>query len=385
MTIAIYPSRAQVARLTQYLTVGRVAFNRALEARKHWYETTGKSVSLYEHHADLTYLRGADPFWRGVPVMVARDGQRRCDLAFKSFFRRVKEKKAKAGYPRFKSANRWHSFAVPGTKTCVNGNRVRIGGVQGTIRARNVRPFTGTIKQQRVVRRADKWFCQLVIDDHQDAPPRKCIKSAVGIDMGLKSFAVLSNGQSIANPRFGRVMAAKLRSAHKSVSRKVKGSNRRRKAIRQLQRVYTKISDLRSNFTHQLSRQLVSAHEFIAVEDLNVAGMVRGRFARSILDACWSQLHWQLAYKAENAGCTFVRVDARGTSQECSRCGEHVQKGLSVRVHSCPKCGLVLCRDENAARNVLRRAVQISAPGAVGAGGVESRRRDDETLSPISN
>ena len=368
MTIALHPSRLQADRLDRFLFVGRIAFNRGLESRKHWYATSGKALTLYEQFGDLTAMRGADEFWSDVPVQVERDALRRLDKAYKAFFRRIKNGESKPGFPRFKGRNRWHSFAIQDCGQVIKNARIRVSGVDGLIRCRNLRPVVGEIVEQRIVRRSDKWFCQLVIDDGKVAPPPVPIKSAIGIDVGLTTFATLSNGDTIANPRFGTKLARVLAHAHRNVSRTVKGSHNRRKVVARLQRVYLKVSNSRSNFTHHASKKIVSEHQLIAVEDLNVANMVRGRFAKSILDACWSQFIWQLAYKAEEAGCAFVRVNPEGTTQECSRCGQTVPKDLSVRVHACPSCGLVLGRDHNAAINVLQRALTASKhPRSVGA------------------
>ena len=360
MSIAMYPSRLQAAQLERYLFVGRVAFNRALESRIHWYKTSGNTLSFYEQCADLTAIRAADKFWSDVPVQIERDALRRLDLAYKHFFRRVKERNGKAGFPRFKGRNRWESFSVNDPGQVVRNGRIRVSGLNLPIRCRNLRPVEGDIKQQRIVRRAGKWFCQLVIDDGNAAPPLVPIRSAVGIDVGLTKFAVLSNGESVNNPRFGKRLARKLAHAHRLVSQTTKGSRNRRKRVCRLQRVYRNISDARLNFTHHASKAVVSKHQFIAVEDLNIAGMVRGRFAKGILDACWSQFIFQCGYKAEGAGATLLKVEPRGTSQECSGCGENVPKDLSVRVHSCPGCGLVIGRDLNAAKNILRRALHSS-------------------------
>jgi putative transposase len=286
---------------------------------------------------------------------------RRLDKGFKAFFRRLKAGDKKPGFPRFKGRNHWHSFTIQRCGKVVKNGRIRVSGVDGLIRCRNLRPIVGAIVEQRIVRRAGKWFCQLVIDDGLETPALAPIKSAVGIDVGLTTFATLSNGDTIANPRFGKKLSRTLAHAHRNVSRTVKGSSNRRKAVARLQRVYVKISNARSNFTHRASKKIVSEHQLIAVEDLHVSDMSRGRLAKSILDACWAQFLWQLTYKAEWAGGQVVKVNPSGTSQECSQCGQIVPKDLSVRVHKCD-CGCVLDRDLNAAKNVLARAIKLSAP-----------------------
>ena len=360
ITSRLYPNRLQAACFERYLFVGRICFNRALEARIHWYGKSAKSLTFYDQCADMTELRSADKFWESVPLQVERDALRRLDKAFKAFFRRVRTGQ-KPGFPRFKGRNRWDSFTIQECGNVVRNNRVRVSGVDGLIRARNLRPFSGKIIEQRIVRKAGKWFCQLVIDAPavaSDPAPRP----AVGIDVGINVLAALSDGSAIENPRFGRKAARALAHAQRNVARTKKGSKNRRNAVARLQRVYLRIQDLRHNYTHQESRRIANKYGLIAVENLNISGMVRGRLAKSIMDACWSQFISQLVYKAEEAGGVVVRVNPAGTSQECSQCGRKVPKDLSVRVHSCD-CGCVLDRDQNAARNILRRAIaQHPAP-----------------------
>ena len=363
LTFRLYPSLTQVVSLEHYLSVGRQIFNDALEQRKRHYAETGKLLSLYTQFADLTIMRSVSGVLAMVPVLVARDALSRVDLAFRHFFRRLNGSSGKAGFPRFKSWKRWNSFSIssPG-KTVVRGNRIRVSGLETTIRARNVQPFAGTVKQQRIIRRAGRWHCQLVVDDCQPTLPLVPVRSAVGIDVGLKSFAALSNGESVDNPRFARDAARKVASANRSVSRKSKGSRSRHKAILRLQLTHARVAGLRSNFAHQLSRRLVNEHQFIAIEDLNINGMVHGRLANGIMDAAWGQFARNLTYKAANAGGQVIRVNPSGTSQDCSSCGHKVAKSLTVRIHRCPSCGLVLNRDHNAALNILQRALKL-APG----------------------
>ena len=357
----LYPTPAQEARFYHYLNVTRILYNHSLEQRIRYYKDTGKSLSLYSQQVDLTALRSISQVLADVPAWISRGALDRLDRAYQAFFRRVKEKAAKVGFPRFKSSVRWRSFSSAQPGKCVNSHdRIRVSGVDGLIRTRGLRDFTGKIKVQRIVLRAGKWHCRLVVDDGQQPPPIQPIKSAVGIDLGLEKFAVLSTGEEIDNPRLYRKAERKLARANRNVSRKVKGSANRRNAVARLQRVHERIANLRWHFTHSLSKKLVREHQLIAVEDLNIAGMVRGNLGKSIMDAGWRQLLWQVNYKAEKAGCLNPKVRPHGTSQDCSSCGQRVQKDLSVRVHSCPNCGLSMCRDKNAALNILHRAINAT-------------------------
>ncbi len=383
LTSRLYPTPSQEERLRHYLEVGRTLYNAALEQRREFYEDEGKGLTFYSQTIDLTELRAVSPILQTTPVQIERDALRRLDLAFRHFFRRVKEGNGrKPGYPRFKAAQRWNSFAMLEPGKVVYGSRIRVSGVDGKIKTRNLRVPEGeyAIKQQRIVLRAGKWYCQIVVDDGRLPPPLLPVHSAVGIDLGLKSFAVASDGQVVENPRFARPATRKLARAHRVVSRRKKGSRNRRKAVNRLQRVYARVADLRSNFTHHLSKEFAGKHQLIAVENLNVGGMVQGWLGKSILDAAWSQFTFRVAFKAESAGGRVVFVNPSGTSQDCSQCGQTVPKLLAVRVHRCPHCGLVLDRDLNAARNVLQRALRFvaSAPGRGGGnacGGEKARPR----------
>jgi putative transposase len=358
----LYPNSDQARQLTEYLDEARYVFNRCLEQRRDTFKATGKSPSRYDQQKSLTTWREADGRLGAVPVNVTRDAIRRVDLAFQHFFRRVKDGAKKKGYPRFKCANRYNGFCIGECGNVVKDGRVQVSGISHPIRARGLQPSDGTIKRLCIVRRGGKWFGRITVDDARQTPPKVEPKLRVGIDLGLTSFIATSDGTNVEAPRHFRRLERKLRGAGRAVSRCKRGSKRRGRAIVRLQGVHGRIADARDDFTHKLSKLLVSQYDLIAAEKLNVAGMVRGRFAKSILDAAWSQFLFRISYKAESAGKTFVQVDPRGTSQECSECGQNVPKDLSVRLHKCP-CGYIADRDVNAARNILKR-VSIPSPGS---------------------
>lgn len=355
MEVRLYPNETQESHLVRYLNSARYVFNRCLAIRRDSWKEKGERVTRFDQTATLTKWRAEDHKLRSIPVRIARDAIHRVDLAFDGFFRRLKEDKGKAGYPRFKSVNRYNSFAISDPGQVVYNRKIRVSRI-GDIRSRNLRPVEGKIKVLRVVRRAGKWFAQLTIDDGKQAPEKRPVEKSIGLDVGLNSFAIGSDGTSIGNPRFYRSLEQKLQRVSRRVSRKKKGSKNRRKAVLKLQRVHEQIRSCRSNFTHQVSRSIVDNYDLIAVEKLNIKGMAQSKLAKSILDAAWGQFIHRLRYKAEKAGSQLIEVDPRGTTQECSKCGETVNKDLSERIHNCPNCGLILCRDENAAINILNRA-----------------------------
>jgi putative transposase len=196
-----------------------------------------------------------------------------------------------------------------------------------------------------------------------DVPVVTSPNPPIGIDVGLTHFLSTSQGKREPNPRYQKVALPKLRIAGRAVARKKKGGRNRRKAVRCLQRVHARITNLRREHHYQVACRLVLAFGFIAVEALNIKGMLaNGRLARAISDAGWASFLSVLRGKAEKAGVQFVEVDPRGTSQGCSQCGQEVRKDLSVRWHDCPGCGLSLDRDHNAALNILARGLARTGP-----------------------
>ena len=180
----------------------------------------------------------------------------------------------------------------------------------------------------------------------------------IGVDLGLKHLAITSEGETFEAPKKLRKNEKQLKQLQRAVSRKKKGSTRRKKAVRVLAKLHERVANQRQDHAHKISRKLVNRYGLIAFESLNVQGMIKNHhLAKSIADAGWNQLVQFTTYKAESAGRVVVRVDPRNTSQLCSNCGEIVKKALSVRVHNCDKCGYIADRDENAARNILQRAL----------------------------
>jgi len=224
----------------------------------------------------------------------------------------------------------------------------------GRIALRWSRPIEGTPKTVTISREADGWYVCFSCADvpMQPLPPTS---QQTGIDLGLEAFATLSNGERIFHPGWYRKAERTLKTAQRRVSRRKKGSQRRRKAATLLARAHLKVKRQRRDFHHKEALKLVRANDTIYHEDLQTANMVKNhRLAKSISDAGWSQFVSILAAKAAWAGRRVVAVPPAYTSQTCSLCGVIVQKGLSVRWHSCPDCGTSLHRDHNAARNIER-------------------------------
>jgi putative transposase len=333
----------------------RYVYNGALEQRRAWWARgQGRGATYYQQKAELPDLKAACPEYAEVNAQVLQDVVLRIDRAFQAFFRRVAAGE-KAGYPRFQGRNRYNSFTYPqyGGGAVLDGGVLSLSKI-GRVRIRLHRSLEGTPKTVTIRREADGWYAAISCADVPvQALPQTGQETA--IDVGLKIFLVTADGAIVANPRHYREAERRLVKAQRRVSRRAPGSNRRRKAVRLLSKAHQHVQRARADFHHKTALALLRQYDAIYHEDLQTANMVHNlHLAKSIADAGWGGLLSILAFKAACAGKRVVAVPPASTSQDCSGCGERVPKNLSVRTHFCPFCGLVLHRDENAARNILR-------------------------------
>jgi putative transposase len=354
----LYPTRTQLAALDVQLEAARSLYNAALQERRDAYRTFHTSLNYYDQANQLKAIR-ADGSLGLANFSACQDVLRRVQKTFDPFFRRIKAGE-KAGYPRFKSRSRFDSYTFPsygdGCKLRDNG-KLYCQGI-GALKVTWHRPLQGTIKTVTLKREAGRWYVCFSVE--LDASPLPDSAEAVGIDVGLESFATLSDGTTIANPRYFKTAQAKLRRAQRKVARRKKGSHRRRKAVQHLQRVHAHIRNQRRDFHHQVARQLVNRYSFIAVEDLNIKGLASGMLAKAVHDVGWGMFLRILLAKVEETARTGVKVYAPGTSQECP-CGARVPKTLSDRWHLCLTCGLSVPRDHASALCIKRRGLRRQA------------------------
>lgn len=352
----LYPTKRQEEVLSQQLAICCELYNAALQERREAWSRERKSISYFDQTVQLTEIK---PFREDVAAIngnVLENALKRVHLAFGAFFRRVKNGE-KPGYPRFRSARRYDSMTFRQIGNALQGNRLRVSKI-GNVRIKLHRPLDGKVKTLTVKREAGRWFALFAVEC--EPASLAFSPSMLGVDVGLNSFATLSDGAKIENPRWFRAAQAKLRRLQRCVARRKKGSNRRRKAVVLLQRFHYHVRDQRRDFHHKESRKIVNQNGLIAVEDLNIKGLASGMLAKSVHDAGWSNFLFMLAYKAESAGRVFVKVDPRGTSQTCL-CGAEVRKTLAIRVHECTSCGLVADRDHVSAQLILGRAIPSGA------------------------
>lgn len=364
----IYPTKAQATILDNMLEECRWLYNKILETRKNTYEQSGISLGNYDTMTMIPGWKKERPPLKSVHSQVLQNVNVRVELAYQAFFRRVKahpEGTREPGYPRFKGYGRYDSMTYP-----QYGNGVRLEGSilvlskLGNVKVKLHRELCGKPKTVCVRRVAGgKWFatfsCACEATALPDEPKR------VGVDVGLQTFATFSTGEKIANPRFFKHEQGALAKAQRQMSKHAKGTPERTKRRKVVSRIHERITNKRTDFAHQQSRRLVNTYGVIVFEKLAVVDMMSNhtqvfgnKLNKSIADVAWSQLAQFTAYKAEDAGRLFLQVDPRNTSKMCSRCASLVVKDLSVRIHDCPHCGLVLDRDHNAAINILALGLQ---------------------------
>lgn len=350
----LYPNTKQVEKLDYLLYVARWLYNSALDERRHAWRLQRKSLNYYDQANQLKEIREILPEASVLNCHVEQDMLRRLNKSFQAFYRRIKQGAEKPGFPRFKGKNQFSSITFPvyGDGIKLVDNKLRIQNA-GMLKIKLHRELGEQINTVTIKRECGKWYA-IFSCEVETQPLPKCGKQ-IGIDVGLNSFAVTSDGVFIDNPRYLREAEAKLRRTQRSVSRKKKGSKSRRKAVRILARNHQSVRRKRKDFQHKVANEIVKTNGFIAVEKLQIKNMVKNKhLSKSICDAGWGQFIGILSYKAEYAGREFIKVPSKNTSQRCSRCGAIVPKSLAVRIHKCPECGLVLDRDYNSALDILR-------------------------------
>ena len=347
----IYPNRKQREILALQLSMCRELYNAGLQERIESYKTTGKGVTWLQQQSQLPAIKESRPEFKTIHAHTLQAVLIRLNRSFQNFFRRVKQGEM-PGFPRFKGCHRFNSLVFTPCAFSVEGNHVKISKV-GAVKIKMHRALPenhGTLFLKQI---CGAWYACFSCEVEAQTLPKS--DAAIGIDVGLESFAVLSDGTMIQNPRWYKKAQAKLRKAQRRVARRKKGSHRRRRAVELLQNIHEHVANQRKDFQHKLSHQIVQQYGTIAVEALNVKGLAGGMLAKSVHDAGWSNFLSMLAYKAASAGRQFVAVNPKGTSQTCL-CGASVRKLLSDREHVCTACGLVAPRDLVSAQVILQRA-----------------------------
>jgi putative transposase len=367
----LYPNGPQRSALARAFGCARVVYNDALRAR----ETARAAGEAFLKTGDLSKLLiteaklAEERAWLAeVSAVVLQQSLRDLDTAYRNFFDGLKGKRPRMGAPRFKSRkdNRQAvRFTANARWKITTGGDLSLPKI-GDVRVKWSRNLPSVPSTVTVIKdAAGRYFASFVVETDPETLPG--VASAVGIDLGLGHFAVLSDGMKIDAPRFLRRAEKKLKREQRRLSRKAKGSRNRDKARIKVARAHAQVADARREFHHQLSTRIIRDNQAIAVEDLAVKGLARSRLAKSVHDAGWSAFVTMLEYKAAKFGRSFLRIGRfEPTSQVCSQCGvKDGPKPLHTRVWECGACGAVLDRDINAAVNVAKAAgLAVSACGA---------------------
>jgi putative transposase len=331
-----------------------------------------RKVSYYEQKRDLVELKDLREEYNAIHSQVLQDVLLRLKRAIEGFYRRVVQGQD-PGFPRFQGQSRYSSFTYPQTScfSLTDDNRVYLSKI-GSIKLKLHRPLEGTPKTCTIKFEVDQWYVVFSCEVEQPKPLVP-IESEIGIDLGITHFAALSDGTFIESPRFFRKAAQVLSKRQQAVSRNQRSSHRSKKACTLVGKAHRKIANQRRDFHHKQAKKLISKHQSIVFEELEITNISRrakpkqdenGKYLpngasaksglnKSILDAGWGQFQRIVASKAEYAGRTVLYVSPKYTSQVCSQCGTIRKKELDERWHSC-ECGCKLDRDTNAAINILR-------------------------------
>jgi putative transposase len=355
------PTKKQARALELHLELCRWLYNELLSQRKVAYEELEISLTKYQQLMFLPELKLEKPELDQIHSQVLQNVVDRLDKSFQGFFRRCKSGE-KPGFPRFRGMHRYDSFCYPQTGFEIIGSELKLSKI-GHIRMKMHRPIKGQIKTC-TIRRTPSGTWNVSISCEVESKPLPINERSVGIDVGISTFAVFSDGKEIPNPRFFKKDQNALAKAQNRLSKTEKGTKVRRKRGKVVAKIHERIRNRRRDFCHQESRKIIDQYQYICVEDLNIRKMIEGSFlAKSITDASWKQFQQFLTYKAEEAGRKLGLVNPAYTTQTCHQCKNIEAKKLSAREHRCEKCGYKATRDFNAAQNIL--ALGLDGLGAI--------------------
>jgi putative transposase len=368
----LYPTAEQQQYFAGAFGCSRWFWNYSLNMSQETYKATGKGLSRGALQGLLPQLKIEYPWLKkGAYSQSLQVVALNLSVAYQNFFEK------KAGFPSFKSKHGRQSVSYP-QNVKVGEKSIKLP-IIGEVNCKVHRTFDGIVKTVTVSKNPDgKYFASILVDDGIPSRDATTEGKAIGLDVGLIDFCVTSDGSKYKNPRHLKKHSKNLKRKQQKLSRKQKGSNTRNKARKLVAKVHSKIQRVREDFLHKLSRNIVNENQVIAVEDLNVKGMVRNQcLAKAISDAGWGMFGTMLKYKAEKEGKTYVEVDRFfPSSKTCNNCLHKVpEMPLAVRHWDCPSCKSRNDRDVNAAKNIRDEALRFLALGtsAAASGGNVSR------------
>lgn len=368
--LRIYPTPEQVELINRTIGSSRYVYNYFLALRKSLYETEKKSISYNACSKELTKLKKANKWLREVDKFALQNSLKDLQAAYRNFFRELSKGNKKQGFPKFK---RKHD-PKQSYRTNFTNNNIQVDMENRTIKLpklgwvtfRKSKKWTklpGKILNVTVSRTpSNKYFVSVLVETEVKELP--VTNKKIGIDLGLKDYAILSDGTVYSNPKHLEKLLIKLKRLQRRLSKKQLGSKNYYKARLKIARLHEKIANCRYDFLHKLSTKVVNENQVIAMEDLQVKNMVKNKnLARAISDAAWSTFVRMVKYKAEWYGRTFIQVSSfYPSSKLCNTCGtKNAMLTLSQREWQCPVCKTIHQRDINAARNILDEGLRLLA------------------------
>lgn len=350
------PTKKQAFVFDQWLSSCRFVYNLVLSYKIDLYKSYGLSLSKYNAQKELTEIRNQYDWIGQIHSQTLQSVTDRLFLSYDKFF------KQGAGFPRFAKKGFYSSFDFKqGVSLCVNTNKIKLPSI-GKVSYYNSRPIEGIIKKAIIKKEIDGWYISLACEIDKPTPTQP-LNEVIGIDLGIKHFAVLSNGEKIDNPKHYRSYEKALAQAQRALSRKKKGSNNKKKEREKVARIHLKIKNTRKDFLHKISSKIISENQVIILEDLQVKNMVKNHcLSKSISDAGWGMFKNMLQYKAELNDRRLILVPPHNTSKACSCCGlVKEDMDLSVREWVCAGCGALHDRDVNASKNILTKGLVLLA------------------------
>ncbi|KGO15584.1 transposase [Clostridium botulinum] len=354
----MYPNREQKLYFVKTFGCTRFIYNKMLADRiKSYEENKDLDIKQSKYPTPAQYKKEFE-WLKEVDSLALANAQLNLDKAYKNFFR-----DKSIGFPKFKSKkSNYHSYTTNNQKGTIyiENSRIKIPKLKTMIKIKQHRQFNGLIKSCTISQiPSGKYYISILIDTENIQLPK--VDKKVGIDVGLKEFAITSDGEFFGNPKWLRKSEKRLKKLQKNLSRKKKGSNNRRKARLKVAKLYEKIVNQRKDFLHKLSMQIISENQAIVIEDLKVSNMLKNhRLAKAISEISWYEFRRMLEYKADWYGRKIIVAPPNyASSQLCSSCGNksNQTKDLSCRTYICPVCGMMMDRDLNASKNLLKLAI----------------------------